>query len=55
MDLNFDSQYFPQLIAAILEFTQQEVQKSNIEAIFEYAFDPTTRQLTVCIFPHHFC
>jgi hypothetical protein len=47
--LNIESQYFPQLIAAILEFSKLEVPKSNVEAIFEYSRDPETGIASVCI------
>ena len=48
-NLNIDSKYFPQLIAAILQFSALEVPQSNVEAIFEYSRDPSTGIASVCI------
>lgn len=33
---NYEPQYFDRLITAILEFSQKEDPKSNVEAVFEY-------------------
>jgi hypothetical protein len=37
--LHFEADQFDKVISAILEFTKQEVPKSNVEAIFEWTLD----------------
>jgi hypothetical protein len=36
---NYQHQYFDQVVAAIIVFSKREVQKSNVEAVFEYTRD----------------
>jgi len=45
-NFTYDPVYFEPLISATIEFSQQEVPKSNIEVVFEYTLDSTTGQPT---------
>jgi len=42
--LTYAPEYFERLVNAIMHFTQHEVPKSNIEVVFEYTFDSSTKE-----------